>query len=159
MAEEGGPARETRACPYCAEEILVAARKCKHCGEFLDEKPAKTLDRPVTWVRITHEGRLSYLESDGSPAALFDTLVAAIKASKLILNDANRDSLMIKAESAGMTFQSFAGDDLTFSIEPSGTGSRATAQAKGKPSGLARVSWKSNAYKHVQHLEPHLPRG
>lgn len=24
--------RETRTCPYCAEEILVAALKCKHCG-------------------------------------------------------------------------------------------------------------------------------
>ncbi len=23
-------------CPFCAEEILAAARKCKHCGEFLD---------------------------------------------------------------------------------------------------------------------------
>jgi TM2 domain-containing membrane protein YozV len=23
-------------CPYCAEEISAAAKKCKHCGEFLD---------------------------------------------------------------------------------------------------------------------------
>jgi hypothetical protein len=27
---------ETRRCPYCAEEILAAAIKCKHCGSALD---------------------------------------------------------------------------------------------------------------------------
>lgn len=25
-------------CPYCGEEILAIARKCKHCGEWLDEE-------------------------------------------------------------------------------------------------------------------------
>ena len=24
-------------CPFCAEEILADARKCKHCGEYLDD--------------------------------------------------------------------------------------------------------------------------
>lgn len=28
---------KTRTCPYCAEQILAAAKKCKHCGEFLDK--------------------------------------------------------------------------------------------------------------------------
>lgn len=27
---------ETKKCPYCGEEILAVARKCKHCGEWLD---------------------------------------------------------------------------------------------------------------------------
>jgi hypothetical protein len=27
---------ETKQCPYCSEEILHTAKKCKHCGEFLD---------------------------------------------------------------------------------------------------------------------------
>jgi hypothetical protein len=27
-------------CPYCGEEILAIARKCKHCGEFLDGSPS-----------------------------------------------------------------------------------------------------------------------
>ena len=28
----------TKRCPYCSEEILMEAKKCKHCGEFLDKK-------------------------------------------------------------------------------------------------------------------------
>jgi 4-amino-4-deoxy-L-arabinose transferase-like glycosyltransferase len=27
--------RETKACPYCAEDILAVAVKCKHCGSEL----------------------------------------------------------------------------------------------------------------------------
>lgn len=26
----------TTTCPYCAEPVAVAAKKCKHCGEILD---------------------------------------------------------------------------------------------------------------------------
>ena len=28
----------TQPCPYCGEQILLAAIKCKHCGEFLDDR-------------------------------------------------------------------------------------------------------------------------
>ena len=28
--------KEVKACPYCWEEILATAIKCKHCWEFLD---------------------------------------------------------------------------------------------------------------------------
>lgn len=38
---------ETKECPFCAEQILVQARKCKHCGEFLDNtaEPSKAPDQ------------------------------------------------------------------------------------------------------------------
>lgn len=31
--------KETKNCPYCGEEILAVAKKCKHCGEWLPEQP------------------------------------------------------------------------------------------------------------------------
>ena len=30
------PPKQTKTCQFCGEEILESARKCKHCGEFLD---------------------------------------------------------------------------------------------------------------------------
>ncbi len=29
---------ETKKCPYCGKEILAVAKKCKHCGEWLDSR-------------------------------------------------------------------------------------------------------------------------
>lgn len=31
--------RLLKQCPYCGEDISVNAKKCKHCGEWLTEKP------------------------------------------------------------------------------------------------------------------------
>ena len=36
----GGPGGPTRPCPFCAEPVRAAARKCRHCGEMLDRSLA-----------------------------------------------------------------------------------------------------------------------
>lgn len=33
---------QSKTCPFCGETILSTAKKCKHCGEFLDGSHAKT---------------------------------------------------------------------------------------------------------------------
>jgi hypothetical protein len=38
---------ETKACPMCGETILVVAKKCKHCGEILDDELKKKNDAPL----------------------------------------------------------------------------------------------------------------
>ena len=32
-----------RRCSFCAEEILADARKCKHCGEFVDRMLSRSV--------------------------------------------------------------------------------------------------------------------
>lgn len=37
---------ETTQCPYCGETIMFGAKKCKHCGEWLDNSPKETTSSP-----------------------------------------------------------------------------------------------------------------
>ena len=51
--------KETKNCPYCGEEILAIAKKCKHCGEFLDKK----LDKKKKKETIKVEGEGCFLQT------------------------------------------------------------------------------------------------
>jgi uncharacterized RDD family membrane protein YckC len=33
--------REVKKCPFCGEEILATAKKCKHCHSFIEDEPVK----------------------------------------------------------------------------------------------------------------------
>ena len=47
-ADSGGkPAGDTKACPYCGEEIKKVAVRCKHCQADLTRAPAADFDRGV----------------------------------------------------------------------------------------------------------------
>ncbi len=39
---------ETKLCPYCGQEIMATAKKCKHCGKWLEKKCTKCGE----WINI-----------------------------------------------------------------------------------------------------------
>lgn len=41
--------KKTKRCPYCGEEILSVAKKCKHCGQWL----IKECPHCHNWIKIT----------------------------------------------------------------------------------------------------------
>lgn len=43
-AQTPAPRQPVRACPFCAEEILAAARKCKHCGSEVEPIASPTAE-------------------------------------------------------------------------------------------------------------------
>lgn len=49
--------QETKRCPYCGEEILAIAKKCKHCGEWLQTEPLEAIG----------SGRTDYVEEADEP--------------------------------------------------------------------------------------------
>lgn len=46
---------EYRKCPYCGEEILAEAKKCKHCREWLTDQPANALNEKMDSTTANRE--------------------------------------------------------------------------------------------------------
>ncbi len=67
----------TTRCPFCREEILAVARKCKHCGEFLD-KTEDIRQRGEMFSSSQHHG-------DSGPRPLPGWVVPAVAAVGLIV--------------------------------------------------------------------------
>jgi hypothetical protein len=47
-----------RRCPFCAEEILAEAKKCKHCGEFIDQVGFSTA-KQSSFARVLAKSKIT----------------------------------------------------------------------------------------------------
>jgi hypothetical protein len=61
------PEPTTKRCPFCAEEILYQAVKCKHCGEMLDEPQRIGRQRRPRSARAG-QSAIDGVKSQGAPA-------------------------------------------------------------------------------------------
>ena len=62
------PATDTKICPYCAETIKVAARKCRYCFEKLDANHASSKSDSSSVVPGEEEDTLNSVSEDPAPS-------------------------------------------------------------------------------------------
>lgn len=59
--------KETKRCPYCGEEILAVAKKCKHCKQWIDEDHQGVTTTPTQHNSNTQSTQDVQPEESGEP--------------------------------------------------------------------------------------------
>lgn len=90
-------ATEMKTCPYCAESILAVAKKCKHCGEYLDadvrranthtpsamERMIVPVGRPASAIASGYLGLIGIMPMIGLPFSI-GAIITGIVALKTL---------------------------------------------------------------------------
>lgn len=72
--------KRTKVCPYCGQEILAVAKKCKHCGKWIEEAT------PIAAVESQPQGKTSSTKSTSisKPIVCFVLFVIIVVAGVLL---------------------------------------------------------------------------
>ena len=100
----------TKACNFCGETILVVAKKCKHCGEMLDQQKKKEIPQPT---------RVQYNRSTGTFTGTMILLVKlAMRSIQTLgwkLENANETLGLVTFET-GVSWGSWSGISCSLTI-------------------------------------------
>lgn len=67
--------RETKRCPYCGEEILAGAKKCRHCGEWLNNTSAESYSYSPQETKVS---KTLDLQAPNYKRLVIETLIAMV---------------------------------------------------------------------------------
>ena len=67
MSQDAPLPPDETTCPSCGERILAAAKKCKHCGEWIASQPNPILAQQVNAKAIKLQPIFALIEKAGGP--------------------------------------------------------------------------------------------
>ena len=117
-------AEETKECPFCAETIRAAAKKCRYCGEWMPGQSRKSLVRDyvggddlstgdVSDVRGLAQGRESMAASTGNVAGSFIQAAGPVTLGKELRDEQYAIALNWRWEPKSMREFDLSKRDLT----------------------------------------------